>query len=408
LLPKDTTMRIFDNPNYNFIKYRWHAVIVSLIVIGLGVALLFTRGVNLGVDFAGGASLVLKFREDVPLAQLRTTLPDATIQQYGAADAKSVLIRLPKQAREGDYAGAVVGELATKLNPEAATKLDLNYHGRDRLAALLIETDPDSRGQNPAAQTYYRDIARRVIEKRSEIGIFSSMNEVKSVAGITAPIEKVIGERAFFGRFNVLNQETVGPQVGAQLQQKALMAIILSSLAMGLYIWLRFRDMAFGVAAIVCIIHDVAVAMTFLLLLNLEFSLNVVAAILTIVGYSVNDTVVTFDRVRENMRRIKKPMSIAEHLNLAMNQTLSRTILTSGTVFLVLLAMLAFGGPVIRSFSWILTIGVISGTYSTLYIVPAVVVAWENSRKNRRPGPPVATRVEAPRDEVRTRSRKAS
>jgi preprotein translocase SecF subunit len=136
------------------------------------------------------------------------------------------------------------------------------------------------------------------------------------------------------------------------------------------------------------------------------FSLNVVAALLTIVGYSINDTVVTYDRVRENRRKIKRPMGLSEHLNLAMNQTLSRTILTSGTVFLVLLALLIFGGDVIRGFSWILTIGVISGTYSTLLIVPAVAVAWD--RWKGRPAPAasaVGARVEAPRD---AKARRAS
>src|SRR6185503_7666754 len=164
-------------------------------------------------------------------------------------------------------------------------------------------------------------------------------------------------------------------------------------------IWFRF-DLAFGVAAIICIIHDVLIAMSFLLFLRLEFSLNIVAALLTIVGYSVNDTVVTYDRVRENKRKIKKPMSLAEHLNLAMNQTLSRTILTAGSVFLVLLAMLIFGGEVIRSFSWILTIGVVSGTYSTLYILPAVAVGWDNWKSSRRP-PASAARMEPPSPPVR-------
>jgi preprotein translocase subunit SecF len=377
-------MKIFDNPNYDFIKYRWHAVIVSSIIIAVGLGFFLTRGINMGVDFAGGANIILKFREDVPLDTLRASkaLPDATLQQYGKAQERDVLIRLPQQKGEGDYAGAVVEQLHQELNPEAASKHDLNYLGSERLASLLIQADPDNRGTNPAAIQYYNDVAKKVIDKRSEIGIFSSMQE--ATGGLSGNVARVINERTFLGRFNVLNQETVGPQVGSQLQQKAIWAILLSSLAMGLYIWFRF-DLAFGVAAMICIIHDVAVAMTFLLLLNLEFSLNVVAAILTIVGYSVNDTVVTYDRVRENRKKIKKPMGLAEHLNLAMNQTLSRTILTSGTVFLVLLAMLIFGGEVIRGFSWILTIGVISGTYSTLYIVPAVAVAWDHWQSRRRP-----------------------
>ena len=379
-------MKIFDNPNYDFIKYRWHAVIVSSIIIALGLGLFLTRGVNMGVDFAGGANIILKFREDVPLDTLRASkaLPDATLQQYGKAQERNVLIRLPQQKGEGDYAGAVVEKLHQEINPEAAAKHDLNYLGSERLASLLLQNDPDNRGTNPVAIQYYNDLAKKVIDKRSEIGIFSSMQD--ATAGLSGNAARVLNEKAFLGRFNVLNQETVGPQVGSQLQQKAIWAILLSSLAMGLYIWFRF-DLAFGVAAMICIIHDVAVAMTFLLLLNLEFSLNVVAAILTIVGYSVNDTVVTYDRVRENRKKIKKPMGLAEHLNLAMNQTLSRTILTSGTVFLVLLAMLIFGGEVIRGFSWILTIGVISGTYSTLYIVPAVAVAWDHWQSRRRPVP---------------------
>ena len=401
-------MRIFKDPNYDFIKYRWHAVVISLLVIGAGVAMYLTRGINLGVDFAGGANIILKFRQEPPLAKLRADLPAATIQQYGAAAERELLIRLPRAAQEGDYAGAVVAKLHTSMNPEGGSKLDLNYRGRDPIAALLQQNDPDARGTNPAAGDHYRNVAKRIIDKRSELGIFTSMQQVTSTEGVSTGTARVLNEKTFLGHFNVLNQETVGAAVGSQLKQKALLAIILSSLAMGIYIWLRFRDLVFGVAAIICIIHDVAVAMAFLIMMRLEFSLNVVAALLTIVGYSVNDTVVTYDRVRENKRKIKKPMSLGEHLNLAMNQTLSRTILTAGSVFLVLLALLIFGGEVIRGFSWILTVGVLSGTYSTLLIVPAVAVGWDRWKTSRRPSVSQSSRVEAPREPAQTRKRKAS
>jgi preprotein translocase subunit SecF len=397
-------MKIFDNPNYDFIKYRWHAVTVSLLIIAAGVGIFLTRGINVGVDFAGGANIILRFQGAVPLDQLRSELPDATIQQYGPAAENAVLIRLPKQSTESDYAGAVVEKLHTDMNPEAAAKHDLNYLGSNRLASLFMQADPESRGSNPAAIQYYTDAAKKIIDKRSELGIFKSM--AQAAEGTTPAITKLMNERCFLGRFNLLNQETVGPQVGRQLQMKAFWAIVASSIAMGLYIWLRF-DFVFGFAAMVCIVHDVLIAMTFLLVLNLEFSLNVVAAILTIVGYSVNDTVVTYDRVRENRKKIKKPMGLAEHLNLAMNQTLSRTILTSGTVFLVLLAMLVFGGEVIRGFSWILTIGVVSGTYSTLYILPAVAVGWDNWKSSHRP-PSAAARMEPSSPASQARNRKAS
>jgi preprotein translocase SecF subunit len=403
-------MRIFDNPNYDFIKYRWHAVVISLIIIAAGLGVFLTRGINLGIDFAGGANIILKFQKNVPLSELRQhpQLDTASIQQYGSADENEVLIRLPQQKREGDYAGAVVEQLHTTMNPEAAGKVDINYRGRDQIASILQQADPDNRGTQPAAATHYQDLARRIIEKRSELGIFTNMNQVTSVPGVSTGAARVLNEKTFLGDFNVLNQETVGPQVGSELQTKAILAILLSSLAMGLYIWLRF-DLIFGVSAMICIVHDVAIAMAFLLFLNLEFSLNVVAALLTIVGYSINDTVVTYDRVRENRRKIKKPMSLTEHLNLAMNQTLSRTILTSGTVFLVLISLLVFGGEVIRGFSWILTIGVISGTYSTLLIVPAVAVAWDRWSARRRPAPAAERVSDAPRVEpTPRRARRAS
>lgn len=389
-------MQIFHNPNFNFIKYRWHATMVSVLIVLVGLGLYLTRGVNVGVDFAGGANIILKFQGNPPLDQLRSDLPDATIQQYGRPEDHAILIRLPQQKREGDYAGAIVEKLHSDLNPEAATKHDLNYLGTDRLASLLIQSDPENRGSNPASTEYYSAAARGIIAKRSELSIFTSTQQ--AATGVSPAIGKTLSAKAFVGQFNVLNQETVGPQVGKQLQGKAFWAIILSSLAMGLYIWLRF-DVVFGIGAVVCIVHDVLIALTFLLLLNLEFSLNIVAALLTIVGYSINDTVVMYDRVRENKKKIKKPMTLAEHLNLAINQTLSRTILTSGTVFLVLLAMLIFGGEVIRGFSWILIIGVISGTYSTLYVVPAVAVAWDHWRggnSGRRPAAAAAS-VEPPR-----------
>ena len=401
-------MKIFDNPNYDFIKWRKHALIFSLLFIGAGLVTYLVKGVNLGIDFAGGANIVLRFRESAPVGQLRGMLPNATIQQYGPAASNSLLIRLPQQGREGDYAGQVVTTLHEKLNAQGAGKHDLNFLGRDRLADLMRSADPDVKGTNAAAQAYYDGLARRIIEKRSELGIFTNMGQVSSVTGVTPAVSTLLNQKAYLGQFNLLNQETVGPQIGSELQRKAILAVVLSTLAMFLYIWFRF-DLAFGAAAMICIIHDVLVVLAFLVMMRLEFSLNVVAALLTIVGYSVNDTVVTYDRIRENRKKMKTPMTTAEHLNLAMNQTLSRTILTAGSVFLVLLAMLIFGGEVIRGFSWIMLIGVISGTYSTLLIVPAVAVAWERWRPTTPNKPATATnrRTDSTR-ELPARARRAS
>jgi preprotein translocase subunit SecF len=397
-------MQIFVNPNYNFVKHRWKGVAVSVIFIIAGVVAYFANGVNWGIDFAGGATITLRFKGNPPTDELRRDLNDATIQQYGKIEDHSVLIRLPNLGKETDYAGQVVESLHAKLNPEAASgKHDLNYFGRDRLAALLKQADPENKGTQPVALQYYDDMAKRIIENRSSTGIFTSMSQ--ATQGLNTATAKLINEKTYLGEFNVLNQETVGPAVGRELQKKALLAIILSSLAMGIYIWLRFSDLTFGLGAVACIVHDVAIALSFLLIMKLEFSLNIVAALLMIVGYSINDTVVMYDRIRENKKKIKKPMSLGEHLDLSINQTLSRTILTSGTVFLVLVALIAFGGDVIRGFAWILIMGVVSGTYSTLYIVPAVAVALDNARGG---GKPAAVPARAETTATSTPKRKAS
>lgn len=371
-------MQLFVNTNYDFIKWRFHAVAFSIVFMLIGLGFYMKQGINWGIDFAGGTNVTLKFREAVPMDRLRSDLKDSSIQQYGKAEDRAVLIRLPQQKVEGDYAGLTVAKLNKDLNPEGATgKLDLNFYGRDRIADIFAVADPDRKGTNDAAKQYYATLAQNMISKRSELGLFTSMDQVASTPGLTAADLGVLREKAFLGAFNVLNQETVGPQVGKELQNKAIWAVILSTLAMGAYLWLRF-DVMFGASAVVCIIHDVCISLAFLGMINGEASLNIVAALLLIVGFSINDTVVMYDRVRENRRKIKTRMSFEEQLNHAMNQTLSRTILTSGTVFIVLVALLLFGGKVIHEFAWILLIGVLAGTYSTITIVPAVAVAWNN------------------------------
>jgi preprotein translocase subunit SecF len=403
-------MQIFVNTKYDFVKWRFSAVVFSLLWVLIGAAFFLKNGINWGIDFAGGANIVLKFKDKVPMDKLRADLADASIQQYGKPEENSVLIRLPQLGREGDYAGATVAKLNKDLNPESAdpNKIDLNYHGRDRLFDLLFTADPDAKGTNEASKKYYTDLATAIISKRSELGLFTNISQVSSVAGVTSADSRVLNQRVFLGSFNVLNQETVGPQVGRELQMKAVWAVILSTLAMGLYLWLRF-DLMFGVAAIVCIVHDVLVSLAFLGILRGEFSLNIVAALLLIVGYSINDTVVTYDRVRENRKKLKQRMSLEEQLNLGMNQTLSRTILTSGSVVIVLVALILFGGKVIHEFAWILLIGVIAGTYSTVTIVPAVAIAWNNltGRTHDISGPARSARVEEPRNEAPARKRKA-
>jgi preprotein translocase subunit SecF len=370
-------MQIFVNPNYDFVKYRFHALAFSILFFLTGMFFLAQRGLNFGIDFAGGANIILRFADAVPIDKLRSVLKDATIQQYGKTAENSVLIRLPEQQKEGDYASNVVKAIYAMENGPATGKIDLNFSGRDAIAEMLKATDPDRKGTGIDAHDYYYGIGKNIMARRSELGLFHNFSEVTSAPGVTSGISNALSQQTFLGKFTVLNQETVGPQVGRELQQKAIWAVILSTLAMGAYIWIRF-DFKFGAGAIVCLIHDVSVAFAFLCMIHAEISLIMVAAFLMIVGYSVNDTVVTYDRVRENQKKLKVKGTFGDILNLSINQTLSRTILTSGTVILVLIALIIFGGKVIHDFSWVLLIGTVAGTYSTIFIVPVFVIWYNN------------------------------
>ena len=188
---------------------------------------------------------------------------------------------------------------------------------------------------------------------------------------------------ASVGALEVRRVESVGPQVGRDLQLQALYAVLAGMAGILIYVAFRF-DFKGGVAAVIALIHDVLVVLGGISLGNREMSLPVLAALLTIVGYSINDTIVVFDRIRENRGKIqKKGQTIAEVFNTAINQTLSRTILTSLTVFLVVVVLYIFGGEVLRDFAYALLIGVITGTYSSVFVAAPIVVDWENWAQGR-------------------------
>lgn len=274
------------------------------------------------------------------------------------------------------------------MNPASTTQLDLNFQGRAALAELLKSKDPDKKGSSSTAHQFYYDHSQQVIERRSELGIFTDPAQVSSTPGLSKGVVDVISQNAFLGAFNILSQETVGPQVGRELQTKAFWAIILATLAMGAYIALRF-DVKFGVAAVLCLVHDVLIGLAFMGMMNGEYEIITVAAFLMIIGYSINDTVVVYDRVRENVKKSRTREDFETLMNRTLNQTLSRTILTGGCVVLILISLILFGGEVINQFAWLLLIGTLAGTYSTLFVVPAIVMFW-NSRVANRSGMPRA------------------
>lgn len=366
-------MYILKNPNFDFIRWRWVITIISFLIVLAGLVVIMTRGLNLGIDFAGGANVIVRFQEAPETARLRSIVPDAVIQRFGPEEDNSILFRLPQQDIEGDYAGEVVSLLHTSLNEEGDTKLDLNYQGSAAVAELL-STRAGLSDVEAAA------MAQEIIDARSSVELFSDWSQVEAIQGMTPAILEVLRNEAYIGSFNVLSQETVGPQIGRELQRKAFLAIVLAILAMGVYIAIRFADINFGIAAIICLIHDVGAALTLLAFMRAEFEIITVSAMLLVVGYSINDTVVIYDRVRENLRKMRGKGDYARILNLSMNQTLSRTILTTGTTLLAITSLIIFGGEVIREFSWVLFVGTIAGTYSTISIVPAIVLALRKMR----------------------------
>lgn len=386
-------MELFRQTNIDFLKYKWYAIGASWLLIGIGLFAIFVqKGLKFGIDFAGGTQISAQFASRPDLDQLRkildgANLGDVGLQRYGELEKNEVLIRVQQQRQEGrDVSHDVQNALRAGLQPGAdPSKLDLNRDGKDVIAARLAAADPDKVSTQPAAiaATYYPQIAERIIKYRSEIGVFRSTADLDRIPDLSPAVRAWLKANANTGPFVLLSAENVGPQVGADLRKKALLAVVWSIAGMLAYIAIRFRSVPFGVGAVVALIHDTLITVGLLALLGREFNLVVVAALLTLVGYSVNDTVVVYDRVRENQRTPKKE-ALESVINRSINQTLSRTVLTSGATMLVVIALFILGGEVLNTFALTLIIGIVVGTYSSIYVAAAIVVIWKDLRGRRK------------------------
>jgi preprotein translocase subunit SecF len=382
-------MELFRQTNIDFLKYKWYAIGASWLLIGVGLFAIFVqKGLKFGIDFAGGTQIAVQFAQRPDLDRLRkildgANLGDVGLQRYGEPERNQVLIRVQQQKGEGrDVSHDVQNALRAGLQPGAdPSKVDLNRDGRDVISARLAAADPD---RPPAiVPNYYQAIADRIIKYRSEIGVFRATADLDRIPDVSSAVRTWLKANAYTGPFVLLSAENVGPQVGADLRKKALLAVVWSIAGMLAYIAIRFRSLPFGVGAIVALIHDTLITIGLLALFGREFNLVVVAALLTLVGYSVNDTVVVYDRVRENQRSPKKE-GLESVINRSINQTLSRTILTSGATMLVVIALFFLGGEVLNTFALTLIIGIIIGTYSSIYVAAAIVVIWKDFRGRRK------------------------
>jgi preprotein translocase subunit SecF len=302
-------MHIFKNPNYNFVRWKWHAIALSWIIILAGAAVIWTKGMPKGVEFSGGTIVIVKFDQAVSDDQVR-----------GALD----------RSIPGGGANAIV---QTYGDPSAHQKLIRVHTSGAETGGSLSET------------------AERVTNALKQANV---------------------------GAIQVVGTEIVGPTVGSELQTRGTLATIFALTGILIYIAIRFQ-FSFAVGAVVATVHDLLITIAFLAFFRYDLSLNVIAAILTITGYSMNDTIVIFDRIRENMRTMRRD-NLENIINTAVNQMLDRTLITGGLTLLSVIALYLFGGEVLQGFAFTMIVGIVTGTYSSVFIAAAIVVIWQGRR----------------------------
>ncbi len=378
-------MEFFRDPKIDFLGKKFFFLTISGLFILASIVSLSTRGLRYGIDFRGGADVVLRFSEPPSLDQIRNLLSSqglegSQIQNLSlpeSPDAHDVLIRVPPLGEDGggdakdggDVSKLVIDTLRSGLEGDAPGEgtIDLNRAGVTEIARALSAAFPDRTSM--AAES-----ARAVVEYRNRhSGILSDVEEATRVEGVSPEAAAWLRNNASAGGFAIRSADYVGPSVGRELKQSAALAVIGSLVVMLFYIWLRFKKLAFALAAVITLGHDAIVALGAVSLSGKEFDLTVLAAILTIVGYSINDTIVVFDRVRENMQR-RRGDRLESLFNDSINQTLARTVLTTLLVMLVVGTLWIFGGSRLNPFSFTLLVGVISGVYSTVYVASPIVI----------------------------------
>jgi preprotein translocase subunit SecF len=281
-----------------------------------------------------------------------------TIQRFDEPERNELLLRLQNPGQEGDFSAQMLAALDRELN-EQGSDIRLNQQGMDAIRDKLVQADPGRVGGTiEARRAVYEPMAKALADKRRELGIFSGPADIAGIPELSAAVRDYLGQAGRFGEFSILAVDNVGPTVGADLREKATYAVLFSLLAMLIYIAFRFH-LPYGIGAIVALAHDTLVTLGALAITAREIDITVVAALLTLVGYSVNDKVVIFDRIRERLK-LERGKSLIEVMNSAINQTLSRTIITGGGTLAVLVALFVFGGDVINTFSFALLLGISS------------------------------------------------
>ena len=382
-------MELFRNPNVDFLGKKWYFLAFSLLFSVAGVlSMLFWHGIPWGVDFRGGTLVYVRFSHTPDLKAVRSDmdhagLRDPKIQSYGQPSNNEVLIDLALKETNEQALDRGKIQIINALETKApAGKQDLNNASSLTIKNYLMEKDPLHIGSDDQKYTAQ---AQAIVNYRDKVqgGVLTSFDQLKG--SVDSPVVASLQEGLFLSDFGVRNVEIVGPQVGGQLRKQAGLATLYSLAGMLVYLGFRF-EWIYGIAAVVTVFHDTLITVGAFSLTNTDISLTVIAAILTLIGYSNNDTIVVFDRIRENIKLMRRER-LADIVNRSINQTLSRTILTAGLTFLTVLALYLFGGEVLHGFSLALVIGILIGTYSSIAIAAPILVAYQDWRieKGRRP-----------------------
>ncbi|MCU0286037.1 MAG: protein translocase subunit SecF [Acidobacteria bacterium] len=382
-------MKIFNEvPNFKFMSIRKWGFTFSALIIIFGIILFFVKGFNMGLDFTGGTLVEISFKDNTSVEDVRKAMQEvgmgkSTIQKVGndnkffirteqvfetAAEEKTT----DQKNKDDQHKGLINLIKDALLTAEekrlSTTKLNLNDASEMRMTAFLVSKGVET---EIAAES-----AKKIIDliTNNPKGLISDYSEIEKL-DLKNQALRVIKENTFLGRFAFLGSNSIGPQVGKDLRGQATRAAVYALLGMLVYIAFRFKWI-YGVSAILTLIHDTSLVLTFILLFNIEINLTVIAAILTLIGYSINDTIVIFDRIRDNVK-VMRTKNAEMLMDVSINQTLSRTVITGGTTLFSLIALMIWGGEVLYPFAFTLFVGIIIGTYSSIYQSCAWLMVWE-------------------------------
>jgi len=376
-------MRIFENLNVDFLGKRKIAYMLSAFIFLAGIISIIARGLELGVDFKGGTEIVLQFENPVDVGSIRTDignigLGEVEVKTFGGES--GIMIRIEDQVIPPSIYPRVVENIENKI--------ETDFPGLER---TVIDSSANSVTYEFTESATTDAVIDALFEAGFQAGRISEESDNVQLivrVGISDWIKENLNQKLTDNPFIVLKEDIVGPKIGEELKRDAVLAIFFSLIAILVYLGFRFKFI-FAVAAVTALFHDVLITLGIFSLLyglipglNLEITITVVAAFLTLIGYSINDTVVNFDRVRENLK-IHKTRPIYQIVNDSINQTMSRTILTSGTTLLAVGVLVLFGGEVLKSFAFALIIGVFIGTYSSIFVASALVYEYAEKYKKK-------------------------